>query len=388
MNVVHLFPYSVKVSGGHTNAIRAFIDCQRASGINAVGIAPELAAAAAETDLEFPLAEVASLGSLRWLTIARRFNLEVGNSLLHFHSVGRKFIPLIKDLRVAGVPFVFTSHGQLGFRNAGHWFLKLVYLNVFDRSLRKAAGLHLLTECANRQLKLLLPGYPGLKLVQGHPVTAPNPAAAPAAARSDYGIPGDVFVLIFLGRLDVWTKGLDLLVTAFASLPAGRFRLVIVGPDWNGGQAKLERQAEQLGCRDGIHFLGPVYGAKKYSLLRMADAFVSPSRHEAFGITLIEALLCDRPLVTSIKLNLAPELSTATAALITPLTAGAIACALARLAAEPELRHSLARKGKTWAELNCDPSRTGARFREFYQSISKNLPTSDRLIPRAIVGGA
>ena len=39
MNVVHVFPYTPKISGGHSNAIRGFIACQRAKGIHAVGIA-------------------------------------------------------------------------------------------------------------------------------------------------------------------------------------------------------------------------------------------------------------------------------------------------------------------------------------------------------------
>ncbi len=387
MNVVHVFPYTVRVSGGHSNAIRSFIACQRAKGINAVGLAPAPDAATPETPLEFPLVEVDPLDSLRWETLAKRFKIEAGNSLLHFHSVNRKFAPLLSDLRRTGVPYVFTSHGQLDFQSAGRWLKKFIYLNVLDRSLRNAAGLHLLTGLANHRLPFLLPGYDGLKLVQGHLVTVPNPAALPAAARGDYGIPGDAFVLIFLGRLDVGTKGLDLLVEAFASLPSARLRLMMVGPDWNGGQAKLERLAGQLGCRNRIHFPGPIYGDQKYALLRMADAFVSPSRHEAFGITLIEAMLCGRPLVTSNKINLAPDLKAANAALITPLVAEAIARAVATLEADPELRQALASRGQAWAERNCDPDRAGVRFREFYQSILEKQPTAIRPIPSTGAGG-
>src|ERR1039458_7980616 len=99
----------------------------------------------------------------------------------------------------------------------------------------------------------------------------------PTESRSDYEIPQDAIVLIFLGRMDVWVKGLDLLVQAFSCLPPDRFRLLMVGPDWQEGRAKLEHLAERFGCRNRIRFLGPIYGDKKWSLLRMADIFVSPS---------------------------------------------------------------------------------------------------------------
>lgn len=387
MNVVHVFPYSARVSGGHANAIRSFIACQRAKGINAVGIAPLPDTETTHSSLVFPLVEVDSLWPLRWEAIAQRFQIEAGKSLLHFHSVDRKFTPWLSDLRRTKVPYVFTSHGQLDFQNAGHWFKKFLYLNIVDRSLRNAAGLHLLTGHASRRLKYLVPGYAGRELVQGHLVTIPNQAGLAAALRSDYGISQQAFLLIFLGRLDVATKGLDLLVQAFASLPADRFRLVLVGPDWDGGRSKLEGLADQLGCRHRLHFPGPVYGDRKYALLRMADVFVSPSRHEAFGITLIEAMRCGLPLVTSTHLNLAPDLKAAKAALLAPLAARQIAHAVASLEADPELRQALAGRGKAWAEQNCDPDRAGERFRVFYQSILGPQNTTPQPLVSTSTGG-
>src|SRR5439155_2902057 len=191
-----------------------------------------------------------------------------------------RFAPLMKDLRRAGVPYVLTEQGQLAFQNPARWLKKFVYLNFFDRGPRKAAGLHVLTRLVGSRLKFLVPGYRGQILVQGNLVSLANPGQMPAASRSNCGLPEEAFVLLFLGRLDVWTKGLDRVVEAFAQLSHNRFRLVMAGPDWAGGQAKLERLAERLGCRGRMDFLGPVYGEKKWSVLRSADLFVSPSRKE------------------------------------------------------------------------------------------------------------
>ncbi len=369
MNVVHVFPYTPKISGGHSNAIRHFIACQRAKGINAVGIAPQADEMSEGKGWEFPLAEVRSLWEQRWKMIAERFGIRAGESLLNFYSINFRFGPLMKDLRRAGVPYVLTEQGQLAFQNAARWLKKFVYLNCFDRGPRKAAGLHVLTSFVADRLKFLLPGYRGRVLIQGNLIRPPTPGEMTTAARSDYGIPPDAFVALFLGRLDIWTKGLDCVIEAFSKLPAQRFRLVLAGPDWEGGRAKLERQAEGLGCRNRIHFLGALYGEKKWSVLRMADLFVSPSRKEGFGIALAEAMSCSLPVLTSTRINLAPQLREADAAFLVPPATGPLAEALTRLEAEPDLRAGLGRHGKAWFELNCDPNRAGTRFVDFYQSI-------------------
>jgi glycosyltransferase involved in cell wall biosynthesis len=369
VNVVHVFPYTPRTPGGHSNAIRSFIACQRAKRINAVGISPKPDAPAPETDWEFPLAEVDSLWDLRWADIADRFGIASGNSLLNLHTVNRRYAPLLADLRRAGVPCVLTSHGQLSFQTPWRWLKKFVYLHCVNRGPLHAAGLHFLTRFAQQKVKLLLPAYRGLKLVQGNLIAMPNPAEWPAASRSDYALPQESFVLLFLGRLDVYVKGLDLLVEAFSCLPPKPFHLVLVGPDWNEGKARLIQLAQRFGCRGRVHFIEPVYGPKKWSLLRLADAFVSPSRWEAFSIAQAEAMMVGLPVVTSTRVNLAPDLREADAALLTPLAVEPISKAMATLEADGERRRALGRRGQAWAEKNCGPDRAGDRFLEFYQAI-------------------
>ena len=367
--IIHVFPYSPRISGGHSNAIRTFIECQRAGGLDAVGVAVRSNPAATEMDFGFPLTEVDSVLNLRWEKLARQLGLAAGNSLIHFHNVTRAYAPLQRDLQQVGVPFVFTGHGQLSFKNALHGMKKFLYLQFWDRGPRKADGLQFLTKDTERRANFLLPGYRGARLVQGNLVTLPELASVPIASRLDYEVPSAAFVLLFLGRLDVWIKGLDLLVKAISCLPPDRFRLVLAGPDWQRGKARLEKLAEQYKCRDRISFPGPVYGEKKWSLFKMADAFVSPSRYEAFNITQAEAMACGLPVVTSLKVSLASDLQEANAAILSPLAARPLAHAIATLEADPAFRRSLSARGQAWAAMNCDPKRAGERFRRFYESI-------------------
>ena len=40
MKIIHIFPFSVRASGGHSNAILEFIACQRAAGLDVTGLSP------------------------------------------------------------------------------------------------------------------------------------------------------------------------------------------------------------------------------------------------------------------------------------------------------------------------------------------------------------
>jgi glycosyltransferase involved in cell wall biosynthesis len=257
----------------------------------------------------------------------------------------------------------------LGFQNPWRWLQKFVYLRLVNRDPIHASGLHLLTRFAERRMRYLFPGYQEPTMVQGNLVNVPNLADLPTASKSDYALPEDAFVLVFLGRLDVWVKGLDILVEAFSCLPSDRSHLVLVGPDWQNGRAKLEQLGDRFGCKDRMRFTGPLYGATKWSVLRMADLFVSPSRWEAFSIAQAEAMAIGLPVVTTTKVSLALELRNADAALLIPPRAELLAKALTTLEADAEQRQTLGKRGKAWMESNCDPARAGDRFLEFYQSV-------------------
>lgn len=335
-----------------------------------MGVVAQTVNSTPETELGFPLYEVDSLLKLRWESIAGRFALTADHTIVHFHNVTGTYAPLISDLRQVGIPYVFTGHGQFSYRNTMHWLKKFIYLHLWDRGPRRADGLHFLAKQTERRAHFLLPGFKGARLVLGNLVEVPpNLAAVVATSRAESKIPNESFVLLFLGRLDVAIKGLDLLVEAFSCLPADRFHLVLAGPDWKGGKAKLEQLAEQYRCRDRIHFPGPAYGEKKWALFKMADVFVSPSRYEAFNITQAEAMACGLPVVTSTTTSLAPELREAGAAILSPLAAEPLARAIATLEADPALRRIMGLRSQAWVEMNCSPKRAGERFRRFYEFV-------------------
>jgi len=108
---------------------------------------------------------------------------------------------------------------------------------------------------------------------------------------------------LFAGRLDVFTKGLDILLDAF-EMAASRsgsahISLILAGPDWKGGRPWLEHRATELGIGDRVEFTGPLTPGQVGAMLAAADIYVQLSRHEGFPLSVAEALLASKPAVLS-----------------------------------------------------------------------------------------
>jgi GalNAc-alpha-(1->4)-GalNAc-alpha-(1->3)-diNAcBac-PP-undecaprenol alpha-1,4-N-acetyl-D-galactosaminyltransferase len=93
-------------------------------------------------------------------------------------------------------------------------------------------------------------------------------------------------VILAVGRLNDHLKGFDLLIEAFSLLENKTWELHIAGGDENGDALKL--QAEELGVRDRIKFLGQVKDIDV--CYAYAGIYVIPSRSEGFPNALAEAM--------------------------------------------------------------------------------------------------
>lgn len=61
----------------------------------------------------------------------------------------------------------------------------------------------------------------------------------------------------------------------------------------------LKKLAEELNIEKKVSFLGFISGAEKYAYYESADIYVHPSRYEPFGVVLLEAMACGKPIVAS-----------------------------------------------------------------------------------------
>lgn len=102
--------------------------------------------------------------------------------------------------------------------------------------------------------------------------------------------------VLFVGRLEMRGKGLDLLLLAWAYACHeldGQLIIAGHGPD----ESKIRTLADRLGISDRIRFVGWVRGPEKHQLLSGSRLVVVPSRHETFGIVAVEALAAATPVL-------------------------------------------------------------------------------------------
>ena len=101
-----------------------------------------------------------------------------------------------------------------------------------------------------------------------------------------------------IGRF-VQDKGFDTLIDSLAILKNKNinFKLYLGG---NGEEkSNLIKQLNHLNLADNIEFIGWISGEEKKQFFKDIDIFVVPSRHEPFGLVVLEGMLNSKPMVVA-----------------------------------------------------------------------------------------
>jgi glycogen(starch) synthase len=163
--------------------------------------------------------------------------------------------------------------------------------------------------------------------------------------------------VLFVGRFDVYMKGLDLLIPAWASTIAGQgIDLVLAGrafgADLEKVRALVDAQTRDAApgddaARGEVRLELDVPEARKAELLAGCLFFASPSRFEGFGIAALEANAAGRAVLATDTDGFRDSLALGETALPIPVEdPGALREGLRRLAGDAELRESLGRRGR------------------------------------------
>jgi glycogen synthase len=175
-------------------------------------------------------------------------------------------------------------------------------------------------------------------------------------------------VLLYHGRVDARKGVLDLL-DAVAMLAGTRpMRLLIsgIGPD---SDAVATRVAE-LGLAETVELLGYVAYEDVPAVYRRGDIFVSPTYAEGFSNTVLEAMACGLPVVSTRAVGVVDCIRDGeNGLLVEPGDIPALADALRRLLDDPPLRRRLA--GAALREIRARYSwpAVAARITEVYERV-------------------
>ena len=223
---------------------------------------------------------------IRLTKIVREFRPEV----LHVICCSGNLPYAIMLSRMLGLPVVVTAQGEIGMDAAGLYQSKAFVPRNFSMFIRQASWV---TACsANTRDELLeYSGTASCTLIHNgidmteFEIRHDNPRLAT----------GRPYVFA-MGR-HVHQKGFDVLIRAWHQLLLQDFDLVIGG---SGADTELLQELiRELKLEDSVHLIGRLDRTGVVSHLQHATCFVLPSRHEPFGIVVLEAMAARAPVIAT-----------------------------------------------------------------------------------------
>jgi glycosyltransferase involved in cell wall biosynthesis len=190
-------------------------------------------------------------------------------------------------------------------------------------------------------------GYIATEVYRRHPTASVTIAYAGVAdaLRANGPWPERRRELLYLGRLQLLEKGLDLLLSSFAIIAARdpEVTLVLAGDGYDSELVKS--RADQLGLSKRVDFVSRIEGDEKLDHLRRAMAVVMPSRFESFGLVAVEAMASATPVIGFSLPSLLEIVTPECGILVTPFDTDEFARACSTVLDDPEMRTRMGAAG-------------------------------------------
>lgn len=200
-------------------------------------------------------------------------------------------------LNKKGFRFVLTPHGAYNIVAMKRSFLvKKIYFILFERKLIKASfSLHAVGKSELVGMKKLVPSKNRVLIPYGFPL--PD---------KEYPLPplGENMIIGFVGRLDIETKGLDIIIKALNLCKEKdiNFEFWIIG---GGKEEYLLRQlVSDFELNHQVKFFGPRFGEEKLDFISKMDLFIHASRNEGLPSAILEAASIGCPMLVTEATNL------------------------------------------------------------------------------------
>ena len=361
LRVAIVAPYDLSVAGGVNTQIRGQARALRALG-HSVDIFGPASGPLADGEHTLGRAVLISLGGTEsGLGVDPRGFAAVGRlargpfDVIHVHEPLTPLVPWLV-VGAARAPLVGTFHVH---RESGHR-LYAIWKSALGPLVRRLRARIAVSDAAMRTVSTHFPGdyeiVPNGIDVDDFRRSRPRPPALHGGTRA----------VLCVGRLEP-RKGVDTLIRAMAVVreKAPDVLLVIVGD--GSERAAL---ASLAGDSDKVHFAGQVSDADLAAYVQAADIVCSPALGgESFGIVLLEAMACAKPIVAShIEGYEALVGSTGCARLVPPGDAGALARALSALLTSADERRQLGQAGAAAARAY-DWTVVGRRLDDIYRRV-------------------
>lgn len=291
--------------------------------------------------------------------------------ILHTHDSRSNVLGWL-SLRGASIPWITFAHGWVNWKRT----LSKDRLYAALEAMTVARAHHVIVASAHMRSDLLRRGIPESRITRipyGIDTHRFSPGPPDPRVRAELGIPEDTFLVGTIGRIHPW-KGHQYLVDAvpriLAHRPHAHFLLVgdIAFESHRPFKENLEARVKSLGLRERFIFAGTRMDTPR--LLRTMDLFVLPSIREPFGIVMLEAQACGRPVIGT-RVDGVPETveEGATALLVKPANPAALTEAVAALMGDRVKCAAMGIAGRKHVEDNFSVPAMVCKTQELYENV-------------------
>lgn len=225
--------------------------------------------------------------------------------IVHLHHpfiFGAELVSAVS--RARRIPYVITHHNDLigdGLRRHLFDAYSAVSTRLVFGAARKLAVVSLDHAVSCRLAPLFSRQWAKVvEIPNGVDTDLFRPGVDGTLVRQRCAISDDARVMLFVGTLDRahHYRQVDLLLRAVKAVQDRDLHVLVAG---DGDQMpEYQRLAQELGVRSRVHFLGTVAHQALPNVYGVADLVVLPSQlQESFGLVLIEAMACGKPVITS-----------------------------------------------------------------------------------------
>ena len=301
-------------------------------------------------------------------------------------------IPYLREVADRfGVPLVLTLHGYPLFESVSEGYStasetgRNFLMRAEMRALRLAdAVVTVDTRLYRHALKLVPEQSASIFTLMNFidtSVFAPLDDAAEEARiraelRKTWGVPEDKIVLFCPRRL-VKKNGVVYPSLALAAMdPADRDHFFLLHAGEGGEREEMQRIIRENALEKNVRLLGGQGPDTILGLYRLADIVLVPSVHsenveEATSLSALEAMASGRPLIAGDVGGLAEMVVDGETGLLVPADAEALAEAILRLAADPDLGMRMAAAARVYVVDKHSHLRAAAAYAEIYASAAK-----------------
>ncbi len=290
--------------------------------------------------------------------------------LVVFHEVYRKeFLLIYKNLVSNNIPYIIVPHGSLTKASQMKKHLKKIAANFmfFNSFIKNAAALQCLS-----QNELAETNFNARKFI------GTNGIIVPMCKKEKFN--KDKIKFIYIGRLDIFHKGLDILIESVLELKeylvSHNCVLYIYGPDYAGRYANVKKMIQENRLENIVLLNPAISGQKKEQVLLESDIFIQTSRFEGMPMGILEALSYGIPCIVTEGTNLGELIKKYDAGWVAETNSKSIADQIKNAIGDKmnwidksQNAHRLIKESFDWAKIS---KKTVANYKNYVNRREKN----------------